>query len=215
VNPVHEIAVRKVKPGKDDAFRQRRAEFIQTLKEQPGVGADREFASFLALPEPDETDVFIGMTTYDSLKANAAIQRKPGVVWKFLRFARTMDLKAYVYVDPTEGPPFDLATLAAKPGQVLEIGVRRVEDADQAGFDRTRAPFIELLSAQDGVLDNWEFKVIKGKNIEGLSVGMTVYESQDAVQAAMDAIMEDPITQAYFATFTPVALQYATSTTSR
>ena len=41
---------------------------------------------------------------------------------------------------------------------------------------------------------------------------MTVYESQDAVQAVMGSILEDPITQAYFATFTPVALQYATST---
>lgn len=44
---------------------------------------------------------------------------------------------------------------------------------------------------------------------------MTVYESQDAVQAVMGSILEDPITQAYFATFTPVALQYATSTSSQ
>ena len=31
----------------------------------------------------------------------------------------------------------------------------------------------------------------------------------------MGSILEDPITHAYFATFTPVALQYATSTSSQ
>ena len=35
---VHEIAIRKVKPGKADQFRERRAAFIKILKQQPGAG---------------------------------------------------------------------------------------------------------------------------------------------------------------------------------
>ncbi|MCB1007132.1 MAG: hypothetical protein KDB35_23315 [Acidimicrobiales bacterium] len=188
------------------------AAFIETLSRQRGVGADREFESFLALPEPDPTEVFIGMTTYDSLRANARIQRNPKVVWDFLRFARTMDLKAYVYVRPVEGPPFDLARLAARPGEVLEVGVRRV--TDPAGFDATRPPFIELLSGQPGVGDSWELEVVKGKDTAGLTVGMTVYQDRQAADAAIGALREHPTTAAYFATFEPVALQYATSTTN-
>jgi len=209
---VHEIAIRKVKPGKATEFRQRRSAFIKVLKQQPGAGTDREFESFLAMPEPDDTEVFIGMTTYDSLQANAKIQRNLRVVWNFLRFARTMDLKAYVYVQPTEGPSFDLAQLATQPGQVLEVGVRRVKD--RARFDATRPPFIELLSQQPGVADSWEFDVVKGKNADGLTVGMTVYDHRDAAEAAIGTLLEHPTTQAYFATFEPVALQYATSTTN-
>lgn len=209
VTVIHEIAVRQVKPGKDHRFRKARAAFISVLKRQPGVLADREFESFRAMPEPDLREVFIGMTTYASAKANAKVQRTPSVLWRFLAFARTMSLKAYLYVRPTEGPPFDLATLAAEPGQVLEVGVRRV--TDRAGFDRLRTGFVQLLSSQPGVLDSWEFEVVKGKNIEGLSVGMTVYESEAALDAATTAVMREPITAAYFATFDPVALQFARS----
>lgn len=39
------------------------------MKKQSGIIADREFASFYALPEPDETEVFIGMTVYESQSA--------------------------------------------------------------------------------------------------------------------------------------------------
>lgn len=209
---VHEIAIRRVKPGKQSQFRERRARFIQALTRQPGVGADREFESFLAMPEPDTSEVFIGMTTYASLKANSRVQRNPRIVWDFLRFARTMDLKAYVYVQPTEGPAFDLGEIAASPGQVLEVGVRRV--TDRAGFDATRPAFIELLSEQPGVADSWEFAVVKGKDIENLTVGMTVYDDRSAAEAAMGTLLDHPTTKAYFATFEPVALQYAISTTN-
>lgn len=208
---VTEIAVRQVKPGQLATFKKRRAAFIRTLKQQTGIVADREFESFYALPQPDTSEVFIGMTTYASLAAQAKIQRNLGVVFRFLPFMMTMSLKAYVYVQPIEGPAFDLNTLAAGPGQVLEVAVRHVAEAQRAAFDIRRRQFVNLLSSQDGALESYEFKVVKGNNIEGLTVGMTVYESQEAFQRVSGGLMEDPVTQAYFATFTPVAVQYAVS----
>jgi len=211
---VTEIAVRQVKAGKLDTFKKRRANFIKVLKQQSGIIADREFESFYALPEPDKTEVFIGMTTYETLKAQSAIQRKPGVIFRFIPFFMTMSLKAYVYVQPTEGPTFNLKTLASKSRQVLEVGVRRVDKANLAEFNRTRQAFIEFLSQQEGVLENYEFKVVKGQKTDGLTVGMTVYENQESFMRIAQAIMPSPITQAYFATFTPVALQVTVSTTN-
>ena len=41
------------------------------------VGADRDSESFLALPEPEDTDLFIGMTTSDILKALERIELCP------------------------------------------------------------------------------------------------------------------------------------------
>jgi hypothetical protein len=212
MSPVHEIAVRSVKPGRSEAFRTRRRQFIDVLTTQAGVGTDREFQSFQALPEPDPTEVFIGMTTYDGLAANARVQRNPRLLWRFMSFARTMDLKAYVYVEPTEGPAFDLAALAAEPGQVLELAVRRV--ADPAAFNAARKDFLARLDEQPGVLGSWEFRVVKGRKTDGLTVGMTVYESQDALQTVFGALMPEPVTQAYFATFEPVAVQYAVPVSS-
>ena len=84
MSKVHEIAVRMVKPDQGEAFVRRRAAFITKLKSQKGVGPDREFESFFALPTPDERDVFIGMTTYDSLSAVNWVQMNPMVMMKFL-----------------------------------------------------------------------------------------------------------------------------------
>lgn len=212
---VTEIAVRQVKAGQLETFRKRRANFITVLKKQSGIVADREFESFYALPQPDPTEVFIGMTTYNSLAAQAKIQRNPGVIFRFLPFMMSMSLKAYVYVQPVEGPTFNLKTLASQPGQVLEVAVRRVDATQKIEFDTTRKKFVDMLSSQPGALESYEFKVVKGNNIEGLTVGMTVYENQEAFQNISEAIMPDPITQAYFATFTPVAVQYAVSTTNQ
>lgn len=207
---VIEIAVRRVKPGKEDAFRSRRSDFITTLKHQPGVRADREFASFHALPTADDSDVFIGMTDYEDLKTVVRIQRRLGVMWRFLRFSRTMDLKAYAFATQTEGPTLDLATLAAGDGQILEVAVRRM--TNRSDFEAARKRFVDLLSEQDGVLESYELDPVKGKDIEDMKIGMTVYESMEAFQAVSSRLMPDPTTQEFFTTFEPVAVQYAVST---
>jgi len=209
-NPVYEIAVRMVKEGQQDNFVNERHQFVGLLKAQAGVSNDREFRSFYALPEPDPREVFIGMTQYASPSVLQEVQGK--VYSAFAPFAETMDLKAYVFVQPTEGGPFDLSTLAAKEGQVLEVAVRRVKEGQDATFQSNRKDFVDWLNRQDGVLGSWEFKVVSGQDIEGLTVGMSVYESQEAFQAVAGQTQSLPEAGAYFATFNPVALQYAFST---
>jgi hypothetical protein len=211
--PVFEIAVRQVKDGMKDDFEVRRSAFITELKQQPGVSNDREFQSFYALPEPDEREVFIGMTQYATGKTVGKVQSK--VLGKFLKFAKTMDLKAYVFVQPIEGGAFDLGTLAAKPGQVLELAVRRVKPGQEAAFQSSRKAFVEWLDQQEGVAGSWEFQVVGGKDTDRLTVGISVYESQEAFQAIAQRAQSLPEAGAYFATFDPVALQYAVSTTNQ
>ncbi len=211
--PVFEIAVRKVKDGMKDDFVSRRAEFITALKAQNGVSNDREFQSFYALPEADKQEVFIGMTQYATGKTVGKVQGK--VLGKFMKFAKTMDLKAYAFVQPIEGGNFDLGELAIKEGQVLELAVRRVKDGQDAAFQSSRKAFVNWLNGEDGVVGSWEFKVVGGKDIDGMTVGMSVYESQAAFQAIAGKVQTLPEAGAYFSTFDPVALQYAFSTTNQ
>lgn len=213
--PVTEIAIRVVKEGQSDAFMETRKNFITVLKEQDGVLADREFQSFYALPKPDEKDVFIGMTDYKTYKTVGKVQGKMGVVSKFLKFKKNMDLKAYVFVQQTEGPKFNLKTLASQSGQILEIGVRRVKPGMEKEFNEYRKKFVELLSSYEGVKESYEFQVVGGNDIEGLSVGMTVYESKDAFMKLSEPIMKEKITQKYFSTFDVVASQFAFSTSNQ
>lgn len=213
--PVTEIAIRKVKEGELDAFKGTRQNFITVLKEQDGVLADREFESFYALPEPDERPVYIGMTDYATGKTVGKVQGNMGVISKFLKFKKTMDLKAYVFVQQTEGLNFTLKTLASEDGQILEIGVRKVKAGQEAAFNSYRKEFVELLSSYEGVLESYEFKVVGGKDIDGLSVGMTVYESKEAFMKLAGPIMEQEVTQKYFGTFDIVASQFAFSTSNQ
>jgi hypothetical protein len=210
-NPVYEIAVRQVKDGMKADFEAARTNFIDILTQQKGVSNDREFSSFFALPEPDKTEVFIGMTEYSSYRTPGQVQSKMSVVSKFMKFKKTMDLKAYVFVQPTEGRNFDLASLAAKPGQVLELAVRKVKAGQDAAFETSRKDFVSWLNKQEGVVGSWEFKVVGGADTEGLTVGMSVYESQEAFQAIAGKVQQLPEAGKYFSTFDPVALQYAAS----
>lgn len=209
--PVYEIAVRQVKDGMKADFESARTNFINILTEQKGVSNDREFSSFYALPEPDKREVFIGMTEYASFKTPGKVQSKMGVVSKFMKFKKTMDLKAYVFVQPIEGGEFDLGSLAAQPGQVLELAVRRVKAGQEPAFETSRKGFVNWLNKQDGVIGSWELKVVGGKDTEGLTVGISVYESQEVFQTIAGKVQQLPEAGAYFSTFDPVALQYAAS----
>lgn len=208
--PVYEIAVRQVKDGKKTDFEAARTAFIEKLVGQKGVSNDREFSSYYSLPTPDKLETFIGMTQYDSYNTPKKVQSNMGVVSKFMKFKKTMDLKAYVFVQPIEGGEFNLATLAKKEGQILEIAVRRVKVGKEAEFEKMRKAFVDKLSKEDGVIQSWEFKVVGGSNTERLTVGMTVYESKEKFQKIGQAT-QTWAESAFMGTFDPVALQYSYS----
>lgn len=213
--PVTEIAIRMVKEGEKENFLESRKNFITVLKEQGGVLADREFESFYALPQPDSREVFIGMTAYETYKTVGKVQGKMGVVSKFLKFKKTMDLKAYVFVQQMEGPAFDLSDLASGEGEVLELGVRRIKPGMEAEFHEYRKAFVKLMSSYPGVKASSEFKVVGGKDIENLTVGMSVFESKEAFMNLLEPLQKEEITQKYFSTFDIVAGQFAVSTTNQ
>lgn len=208
--PVYEIAVRQVKEGKKTEFEAARTAFIEKLVLQNGVSNDREFSSFYSLPTPDKLETLIGMTQYQSFKTPKKVQSNLGVVSRFMKFKKTMDLKAYVFVQLTEGGEFNLANLAKKQGQILEVAVRRIKDGKENEFQTMRKVFVDKLSREDGVIQSWEFKVVGGNNTERLTVGMTVYENQEKFQKIGQAT-QTWAESAFFGTFEPVALQYAYS----
>ena len=211
--PAYEIAVRMVKKGKKEDFVDRRAKFIKLLKKQEGISNDREFKSFYALPKPDTREVFIGITRYASLEVVTRVSKR--IMPRFLQFTQTMDLKAYVFVMPIEGGKFNLKKLARRRGQVLEIAIRRIKKGQRKEFQENRKAFVNYLNKQKGVLGNWEFAVVGGKDRERLTVGMSVYKNKDVFMKIAKQMQTNSLAKKYFATFEPVALQYATSTTHK
>ncbi len=212
--PVYEIAVRAVKEGQFDEFKERRADFISWLKVQDGVQADREFESFYAMPE-NNGQVFTGMTKYESFKTPGKIQSKMGALKRFPKFAKTMDAKAYVFAQPIEGPAFDLKTLAKGEGEVLEIAIRRIKPGMEDEFNTYRKEFVKLLNAQNGVKESFEFTVVGGKDIKNLTVGMTVYKDKSTMMGLMQTLMGQEIAQKYMSTFEMVTGQYVVTTSNQ
>lgn len=208
-SPVYEIAIRSVNKNDIKTFENKRDEFINVLTAQDGVSNDREFKSFYAMPQPDTNEVFIGMTQYESMSTIGTIQAMPEIQKLFGEFAGVMSLKAYVFVQQTEGEQFDLSTFGKKQGQIVEVAVRSVHKGKEDEFNKYRKEFVKLLSAQPGVLESYEFKVLGGKDAEGLTVGMTVYQNKESFMKIAGTITKETVTQNYFQTFDIVASQFA------
>jgi len=153
---VMEIAIRKVKEGQEDAFATARTTFIHTLKMQEGVQKDWEFKSFFTMPEPDDTDVFVGMTRYESLEAMQAIAGKLMQSPEAGQFFSTFDMKSFVAVQPVDGGDFRLED-HIQNGNVLEVAVRTVKTGSEDEFEPKRRAFFDLIARQPGYLFDREF----------------------------------------------------------
>jgi len=153
---VMEIAIRKVKEGQDTAFVNARTAFINKLKGQNGIQKDWEFKSFFTMPEPDDTDVFVGMTRYESAEAMQKIadnlMQSPGAG----QFFGTFDMKAFVAVQPADGGDFKLEDYI-KSGNVLEVAVRTVKEGNENEYDAKRKGFFDLIARQEGYIFDREF----------------------------------------------------------
>lgn len=184
---VVEIAIRRLNPGQDvDAFAAARDAFVALLKAQPGVGTDREFASFLdyAVFMPPDPPVFIGMTQYDSLADFSAAGAAVGASAEAGAFFSTFAPELFTVLTPLEaGSPVDLAGVADAPGQVLEIAVRDLSsypNFDPADYAAKRDAFLALLAQQPGFVAEYQWVSALEPDI---AVGMTVYASADAFAA--------------------------------
>lgn len=154
--PVLEIAIRSVREGQDDAFSSARAAFIKKLKAREGVQGDWEFKSFFTMPEPDNTDVFVGMTRYESVEAMQHIAGDLMPSPEAGRFFETFDMKAFVACQPAEGGIFKLEDHIGD-GNVLEVAVRTVKMGHETDFPTRRTAFFDLIAQQDGYLFDQEF----------------------------------------------------------
>lgn len=153
---VLEIAIRKVKEGQEEAFVNARTAFISKLKAQKGIQKDWEFKSFFTMPEPDNTDVFVGMTRYESAEAMQNIANNLMQSPEAGQFFGTFDMKAFVAVQPADGSNFKLEDYI-KDGNVLEVAVRTVKEGNENDFEAKRKGFFDLIAQQDGYLFDKEF----------------------------------------------------------
>lgn len=153
---VLEIAIRKVKEGQDQAFVEARTAFISKLKAQEGIQKDWEFKSFFTMPEPDNTDVFVGMTRYESAEAMQKIGNNLMPSPEAAQFFGTFDMKAFVAVQTADGSDFKLEDQLSE-ANVLEVAVRTVKEGSESEFEAKRKGFFDLIAQQEGYLFDQEF----------------------------------------------------------
>ena len=185
--PVTEIAIRRVNDGQDPvAFAAARDAFVALLTQEPGVGTDREFAAILdgATFAPPEATVFTGMTQYENLAAFAAAGEKLGSSPEAAAFFSTFEPILFTALRPKDpADSYDLAQILTEPGQILEVAARDLsmyENFDSADYETRLDAFLDALSQQPGFVAEYQWVSALDPNIV---VGMTVYESADALAA--------------------------------
>lgn len=155
-NNVLEIAIRQVIEGRNEDFTKARTAFISKLKTQQGIEADWEFKSFFTMPEPDATDVFVGMTRYESANAMQEIANNILQTEEAGAFFNTFNMKSFVAVQPADNSVFKLEDFI-QVGNVLEVAVRTIKEGNENVFDAKRKAFFDLIEQQNGYLFNKEF----------------------------------------------------------
>ncbi|RMG55263.1 MAG: hypothetical protein D6722_28090 [Bacteroidetes bacterium] len=206
---VQEIAIRKVKAGQEEAFKVARRALIQKLKAQEGVEKDWEFQSFFTMPEPDDADVFVGMTRYDSVET---VQRISGALMQSPEagaFFSTFDMKAFVLVQPADGGDFRMEDYV-QPGHVLEVAVRVPKAGQEAQFDALRKGFFDQVAAQPGYIFDREFLDLQS----GDKVVLIGWESQADFMAALGVLQTRPEMGAFFGAIEAKAYQALTFSTN-
>ncbi len=183
---VMEIAIRKVKSGKDEVFLNARGKFIDKLKSQEGIQKDWEFKSFFTMPELDDTDVFVGMTRYDSTDSMQKIANNLMSSQEALTFFDTFEMKSFVAVQPANENEVKLEDYI-KNGNVLEVAVRTVKESNKSEFESKRKEFFNLIEKQEGYLFDKEFidiltgdkvVLIGWKSIEDFQKAATFLQNQ-------------------------------------
>ncbi len=183
---VVEIAIRRLNEGQDlTEFEAARDAFVALLTMQPGVGADREFESFLdySVFTPPTPPVFIGMTQYDSMADFMAAGEAVGASVEAGAFFSTFTPELFTLLVPLEAAgAVDLAGVAAQSEQVLEVAVRDLSAYpafDPIDYGDKRDAFLALLAEQPGFVAEYQWTSALDPN---LAVGMTVYENVGAFE---------------------------------
>jgi len=184
---VLEIAIRKVKEGQDEAFVNARTAFINKLKAQDGIQKDWEFKSFFTMPEPDNTDVFVGMTRYESAEAMQKVADNLMQSPEAGQFFGTFDMKAFLAVQPADGSDFKLED-HINAGNVLEVAVRTVKEGNEAVYDTKRKGFFDLIAQQEGYLFDKEFIDLQ----TGDKVVLIGWKSMEAFQQGAGYLQTQP-----------------------
>jgi len=191
--PIMEIAIRKVKAGQENEFIAARSVFIGKLKEQSGVEKDWEFKSFFTMPEPDDTDVFVGMTRYESTDAMQAIANKLMQSPEAGAFFRTFDMKAFVALQSADSGNFKLED-HIKASNVLEVAVRSVQPGKEGEFDEKRNAFFDVIAQQAGYLFDQEFIDLQ----TGDRVVLIGWQSMEDFQKGVRALQTKPQMSDFF-----------------
>ncbi|MEZ5056943.1 MAG: hypothetical protein R2879_07865 [Saprospiraceae bacterium] len=183
---VFELAVRKINPGVSITdFTSARDAFVAKLMAEEGTSNDREFQPFFDFLNSGFSfdSVYIGMTQYEDLATYSNLGSTLVNIPEAQQFISLFTPLVFEALQPIEGyGPVDLGDLAPLgTGQVLEIAVRDLSaysNFNQSDYETKRDAFLTKLSAQNGFIREVQWKSAINENIV---VGMTVYESQQAV----------------------------------
>lgn len=156
ISTIYELAINKVKPGRLADFATARAAFIAEMKKVEGVGPDAAFQSFFTMPGENETEIFVGITEWNSSEdfAAAAAQLMPTAA--FQNYFDTFEQLAYLQLRSEDGRPFDLQQIMGE-GLVVEFAARTVKPGQEGLFAARRQAFFAAVAAQPGYLFDREF----------------------------------------------------------
>ncbi len=196
------MPVRKVKSNVSiQQFTATRDAYVATLEAQDGTLTDREIQPFFdftfsGLPLDS---IYIGFTSFQNNEIFGEIGNVTGSTSEANAFFGTFDFLAFEVLQPLDpNLVVDLSELAPLgSNQVWEVAIRDISQYNNfnpSDYEDKRDAYLAVLAQQNGFLREIQWQSISNPDVV---VGMTIYESAQAVQ---DINSDQDFIDAYTAT---------------
>ncbi len=141
------------------------------MKKAKGVGPDAAYRSFFTMPGENESEVFVGVTEWNSAEdfANAAAQLMPTDA--FQNYFQTFEQLAYLQLRPEDGEPFELQQITGHD-LVVEFAARTVKPGQEHLFAGSAGPSSTLSLRSPAISSIAEFVAIDG-NVKAVFIAWT------------------------------------------
>ncbi|MBT3209917.1 MAG: hypothetical protein HN704_01055 [Bacteroidetes bacterium] len=173
-NGIYEIVVRKVKTNNKKVYQKARNDYFKEIQNHDGFVKNKEFSAFYPTTEDEKSDVFVGITQWESLeqsgKSGESLMKTPVAENYFSSFRFTL----YSQLSTIDNEEFDIEELSSD--RVLEILVYKEKRGNENEIKSKFENYLSEISKQSGFIVNRNFN----SSTDNLKAVFVLWESKNA-----------------------------------
>jgi len=199
---IFELVVRKVKKNENKSYQKAYDDYFKEIGKHDGFVKNKEFVAFYPSQDLDKTDVYVGITQWESLKqygnSSESLMRSALVQNYFSSFT----FESYIHIIPADNKEFDFESVSVKSEKVLEILIYK----ENKGYNKSKQEnYINELLKQKGLIFTKNFNSVA----DNTKVILTYWDTKTTYNNSNDNIQLQQLKKEFYSTI-KIKSHYAT-----